>query len=186
MSSTHNLHRGMVFRHEGQLFTLLDFSVSQSGKQRPTVHLKVRSLKSGNTGERSLDELGKIEEVPTEVRPMQYLYTAGKDRVFMDTESFEQYTLPTDAVGRDADFLAEGESYRVLAIEGQPVMVQLPPVVILEVTDTAPSEHGGSGSNIYKEAKLASGITIHVPLFIKNGDKIRVKTDTHEYQGKEH
>lgn len=186
MSSTHNLHRGMVFRHDGQLFTLLDFSVAQSGKQRPTVHLKVRSLKSGNTGERSLDELGKIEEVPTEVRLMQYLYASGKDRVFMDTESFEQYPIPTDAVGRDSDFLAEGESYRVLTIEGQPVMVQLPPVVILEVTDTAPGEHSGSGSNVYKEAKLASGVTIHVPLFIKNGDKIRVKTDTREYQGKEH
>lgn len=185
MSSTHDLQRGMVFRHDGQLFTLLDFSVSQSGKQRPTVHLKVRSLKSGNTGERSLDELGKIDVVPTEVRAMQYLYSAGKDRVFMDTESFEQYTLPSDAVGRDADFLAEGESYRVLAIEGQPVMVQLPSVVVLEVTDTAPDEHGG-GSNVLKEAKLASGVTIHVPLFIKNGDKIRVKTDTREYQGKEH
>ena len=117
---------------------------------------------------------------------MQYLYASGKDRVFMDTESFEQYTLPTDAVGRDADFLAEGESYRVLAIEGQPVMVQLSPVVVLEVTDTAPSEHGGGGSNVLKEAKLASGIIIHVPLFIKNGDKIRVKTDTREYRGKEH
>ena len=186
MSSTHDLRRGMVFRHEGQLFTLLDFSVSQSGKQRPTVHLKVRSLKSGNTGEHSLDEFGKIDEVPTDVRTMQYLYAAGKNRVFMDTESFEQYTISTEAVGREADFLAEGESYRVLAIEGQPVMVQLPPVVVLEVTDTAPSEHGSSGSNIYKEAKLASGITIHVPLFIKNGDKIRVKTDTREYQGKEH
>jgi elongation factor P len=150
------------------------------------VHLKVRSLKSGNTGERSLDELGKIDEVPTEVRAMQYLYAAGKDRVFMDTESFEQYTLPSDAVGRDADFLVEGESYRVLAIEGQPVTVQLPPVVVLQVTDTAPSEHGSSGSNIYKEAKLASGVTIHVPLFIRNGDKIRVNTDTREYQGKEH
>src|SRR3990170_173773 len=126
MSSTHELHRGMVFRHDGQLFTLLDFSVSQSGKQRPTVHLKVRSLKSGNTGERSLDELGKIDEVPTEVRAMQYLYAAGKDRVFMDTESFEQYTLPTDAVGRDADFLNEGETYRVTAVEGQPVALQLP------------------------------------------------------------
>ena len=165
---------------------MLDFSVSQSGKQRPTVHLKVRSLKSGNTGEHSLDELGKIEELPTDVRLMQYLYAFGKDRVFMDIESFEQYTLPNDAIGRDADWLIEGENYKVLAIEGQPVALQLPPVVVLPVAETAPSEHGGSGSNVYKEAKLASGVTIHVPLFIKNGDKIRVKTDTREYQGKEH
>ena len=186
MSSTHELHRGMVFRHDGQLFSLLDFSVSQSGKQRPTVHLKLRSLKSGNTVERSLDEFGKIDEVPTEVRAMQYLYAASKDRVFMDTDSFEQYTLSSDSVGRDADLLAEGESYRVLAIEGHPFALQLPPVVVLAVAETAPSEHGGSGSSVYKEAKLASGVIVHVPLFIKNGDRIRVKTDSREYQGKEH
>ncbi len=185
MSQIEGLRRGMVIRHEGQLFSLLDFHVAQSGKQKPTVHLKLRSIKTGHTGERSLDELGKVEEVPTEIRSMQYLYTAGKERVFMDSESFEQYSFGQGFLGPAMDFLTEQETYRFLAIEGQPVSIQLPPVVVLEVTDTAPVEHGG-GTNVQKEARLASGIVIHVPLFIKNGDKIRVKTDTREYQGKEH
>ncbi len=186
MSTTHDLRRGMVIRHAGHLYTILDFNVAQSGKQRPTVHVKLREIKSGHTGDRTLGELGKLDEVPAEVRSMQFLYAAGKDRVFMDNESFEQYTLPEDMLGKDGSYLVDGETYRVLAVDGQPVALQLPPVIALAVADTAPGEHGGGGSTVYKEAKLASGLVVHVPLFIKTGDKIRIKTDTREYQGKEH
>lgn len=186
MSLTHDLRRGMVLRHEGQLFTVLDWTVAQTGKQRPTVHVKLRSLSTGNTGERTLDQLGRIEEVPTEVRSMQLLYTAGQERVFMDCESFEQFPLGNDVLGDGMDFLVEQETYRFLTIEDRPVSLQLPPVVVLEVADTAPVEHAGGSSNVHKEARLASGLVTSVPLFIKNGDKIRVKTDTREYLGKEH
>jgi elongation factor P len=185
MSTTHDLRRGMVIRHAGQLLALQDFTVAQSGKQRPTVHLKLRNIKTGNPVDRTLDDIGKIEEVPTEIRNMQYLYAAGKDRVFMDAESFEQYNLHEDVLGKDAAYLVESDTYRVLTIEGHPVALQLPPVIALAVADTAPGEHGG-GSSVLKEAKLASGLVVHVPLFIKPGDKIRIKTDTREYQGKEH
>jgi elongation factor P len=176
----------MVIRHEGQLFTILDFHVAQTGKQRPTVHVKLRSLSTGHTGERTLDQLGKLEEVPTDLRQMQYLYMAGKDRVFMDAESFEQYPLGDDVLGDAIPFLVEEETYRFLFIEGQVVALELPPVVVLEVVDTAPVEHAGGSTNVHKEARLNSGLSIQVPLFIKNGDKLRVKTENREYMGKEH
>ena len=186
MSLTEDLHKGMVIRHEGQLFTVLDFKVAQTGKQRPTVHVKLRSLTTGHTGERTLDQLGKIEEVPTEIRRMQYLYSAGKERVFMDAETFEQYPLGEDVLGDGVAFLVEEETHRFLTVEGQVVGIELPPVVVLEVVETAPVEHAGGSTNVQKEARLNSGLVIHVPLFIKNGDKIRVKTENREYQGKEH
>ena len=186
MSVTHDLHKGMVIRHEGQLFTVLDFNLAQTGKQKATVHVKLRSVSTGHTGERTLDELGKIEEVPTEIRHMQYLYASGNEHVFMDNETYEQYPLSEDMLGDAVDFLVNEETYRVQMIEGQPVALQLPPIVVLEVADTAPVEHAGGSTNVQKEAKLSSGITIQVPLFIKNGDKVRVKTDSREYQGKEH
>jgi elongation factor P len=186
MSLTEDLHKGMVIRHEGQIFTVLDFKVAQTGKQRPTVHIKLRSVTGGHTTERTLDQLGKIEEVPADVRQMQYLYSSGKERVFMDTESFEQYPLGDDLLGDSVPFLVEEETYRFLLIEGQPVAIQLPSVVVLEVVDTAPVEHAGGSTNVQKDAKLNSGITIRVPLFIKNGDKIKVKTENREYVGKEH
>ncbi len=186
MSLTEDLHKGMVIRHEGQLFTVLDFKVAKTGKQRPTVHVKLRSLTTGHTGERTLDQLGKIEEVPTEIRRMQYLYSAGKERVFMDAETFEQYPLGEDVLGDGVAFLVEEETYRFLTVEGQVVGIELPPVVVLEVVETAPVEHAGGSTNVQKEARLNSGLVIHVPLFIKNGDRIRVKTENREYQGKEH
>jgi elongation factor P len=180
------LRKGMVIRHEGQLFTVLEYKVAQSGKQKPTVHIKLRSLSTGHTGERTLDQLGAIEAVPAEVRDMQYLYASGPKRVFMDVETYEQYELEQDVLHDAVDFLVEEQTYRLQTIEGQPVALQLPGQVVMEVTDTAPPEHAGGGSNVYKEATLAGGLLAHVPLFIKNGDKIRVNTETREYQGKEH
>jgi elongation factor P len=186
MSLTHDLHKGMVIRHRGELFTVLDYRVAQTGKMRPTVHVKLRSIKSGHANEKTLDELGKLEEVAAETRPMQYLYAGGGEWVFMDTESFEQYPIGADMLGDFVDLLVEQETYRFLMIEGQPVSIQFPSAMVLEVVDTAPVEHAGGSTNVQKEARLSSGVVVQVPLFIKNGDKIRVKTDTHEYQGKEH
>ncbi len=186
MSLTHDLHKGMVIRHQGELFTVLDYRVAQTGKMRPTVHVKLRSIRSGHPNEKTLDELGKLEEVAAETRPMQYLYTGGEEWVFMDTESFEQCPIGADMLGDYLDLLVEQETYRFLMVEGQPVSIQFPSAVVLEVVDTAPVEHAGGSTNVQKEAQLSSGAVVQVPLFIKTGDKIRVKTDTREYQGKEH
>ena len=185
MALSDELRKGMVIRHEGKLYTVLDYKVAQTGKQKATVHVKLRDLRSGHAGERTRDDLGTIEEVPTEIRSMQYVYASGQERVFMDTESFEQYPLGEDVVGDALDFLVEEQTYRFLTIEERPVALQLPAVLVLDVVDTAPPEHAGGATNVQKEARLASGLTIHVPLFIKNGDKVRVTTDNRQYHGKE-
>jgi elongation factor P len=186
MSLTHDLRKGMVIRHEGQLFTVLDFNAIHKGKQKTTVHVKLRSVSTGHTGERTLDELGKIEEVPTEIREMQYLYADRSERIFMDAETFEQFPLGEEILGDSIHFLVEEDKHRCLTIDGRPVSLQLPDIVSLEVVETDPVQHSGGASNVHKVAKLASGITIHVPLFIKQGEKVRVRTDTREYAGKDH
>lgn len=186
MSQLEQIRKGMVIRHEGQLYIVLDYTKAQTGKQKATVHVKLRSPAGGHTTDRTLDQLGKIEEVPTEVRQMQYLYSSGRERVFMDNESFEQYPLEEEVLGDSIPFLVEEDTYRFLTIEGRPLSLQLPTVVVLEVVDTAPVEHAGGSTNVQKEAKVASGLIVRVPLFIKNGDKIRVGTDHRDYQGKEH
>lgn len=186
MSVSDQFRKGMVIRHQGELFVVLDHVVAQSGKQKPTVHVKLRSLKSGHVGERTAEQLGKIEEVATAVRSMQYLYSSGRERVFMDTETFEQYSLGEEVLGNAIPFLVEQETYRFLVVEDRVAALQLPPSLVMEIADTAPVEHAGGGSTVLKEAKLACGLTIKVPLFIKTGDKIRVSTDKREYLGKEH
>ena len=186
MSQAEPLRTGMVIRHEGQLYTVVEFHVAQSGKQKPTVHVKLHALHDGHPVERTLAQLGTLDEVATALREMQYLYASGTERVFMDTQTFEQYTLGPARLGGGEDYLVEEEKYRFLCLEGQPVALQLSPAVVLEIAEEAPPEHGGGGSSVHKEAKLASGRTVMVPLFIKSGDRIRVSTANGEYQGKEH
>ncbi len=186
MSVTDQLHKGLVLRHEGELFTILDHRLSQTGKQKPTVHVKLCSLRSGHMSERTLDQLGRIEEVPAEMRSMQYLYSTGKMWVFMDTTTFEQYELEAEFFGTACELLVEEEVYRFLFVDAQPVRIELPAHLALEVVDTAAVEHGGGGSNVMKEAKLNCGLTIRVPLFIGTGDRVRVGTEHRDYQGKEH
>ncbi len=105
MSLSEGFHRGMVIRHEGQLFTVLDHRESQQGKQKTTVHIKLRSIGTGHTGERTLDELGRLEKVPTEAREMQYLYADRSEHVFMDTVTFEQDPLAGHVLGEAVPFL---------------------------------------------------------------------------------
>jgi len=186
MSLTEGLHKGMVIRHEDLLYTVLDFHGSQKGKQKGTVHIKLRAIATGHTGERTLDELGKIDEVPTQVKHVQYLYADRDDRVFMDADTFEQYPLAEDVLGDAVPFLVEQKTYSVMTIDGQPVSLRLPPIVVMEVADTAPPQHAGGATNVQKEAALCNGLMVQVPLFIKNGDLVRVKTENREYQGKEH
>jgi elongation factor P len=186
MSQTEQLRKGMVIRYEGHLFTITDFQVAQAGKQKPTVHVKLRSLKDGKQAERTLDQLGTLDEVPSEVREMQYLYASGRERIFMDLTTYDQFTLSDDLLGHGRDFLVEEQPYRFLTVNGQPVALQLPPSLPMEIADTAPPAHGGGSGSVMKEARLASGRTVMVPLFIKVGDKIRVSTVDGTYQGKEH
>lgn len=186
MSLTDELHKGMVIRHEATLYSIVDFNTAQTGKQRPTVHVKLRSLRDGHTSERTLDQLGRIEEVPAELREMQFLYASGEQRVFMDTQSFEQYELAEDVLGKSIAFLVEEEKYKFLTIEGRPVSLQLPDALVMEVADTAAVQHAGGSSTVHKEATLTSGMVVQVPLFIKTGDRVRIRTDTRQYLGKEH
>ncbi|MCP3906130.1 MAG: elongation factor P [Planctomycetes bacterium] len=186
MSLLDPLKKGMVIRYEQKLYRVIDFHVAQTGQQKPRAHVKLRSLTGGHTTERLLDQMGRIEEVETELREMQYLYAAGQEHVFMDGETFEQVPLSEETIHDARDFLVEGETYRLLTVEGDPLEIVLPAQIALEVTDTAPVEHAGGASNVHKDARLASGLSIQVPLFINTGEKVRVNTETREYLGKEH
>jgi len=179
------LKRGMVLRHQERLYQVDDFQERKTGKMKPTVHVMLRDLRDGRHVERTLDELEPIVEAEQALREMQYLYQQGDTRVFMDSESFEQHELREDQLAGFGPFLKEGETYRVLCVEQQPVALMAPETVTLQVTSTAAPSHAGGGSNVYKEAELENGLIVLVPLFIKNGDRIRVNTRDKSYAGKE-
>jgi elongation factor P len=178
--------RGMLIRHQNHVYAVTDFQERHTGKQRPTIHVMLRDVRDGHQVNRTLDQLEPIEEVDHAIRHMQYLYANGGQRVFMDSESFEEFELtPAELHGGEL-FLKDGETYRVVTVEGRPVSLEMPEIIKLRVSTTAaPSHSVGSAANVMKEAVLENDLTVNVPLFIKTGDTIRVDTRTKTYMGKE-
>jgi elongation factor P len=180
------LKRGMLIRHQNHIYTVANFEERRTGKMKATVHVSLRDVRDGHPVDRNLTDLEPIDEVPHENRSMQYLYPQGAERVFMDSESFEQYSLAAPQLHGCEPFLKEGEEYRVTFVDGQPLSLQMPEVVVLKVSETAaPSHQVGGSSNVLKEATLENRLEVRVPLFIKMGDTIRVDTRNKSYVGKE-
>lgn len=185
--ATSQLRRGMLIRHQNHVYEVTDFQERHTGKQKPTVHVSLRDIRDGRPVDRTLNDLLPIEEVARSYRQMQYLYKKDHLRVFMDSETFEEYELTDDQIRGGSDFLVEGQEYRVSFIEGAPAFLDLPDNIVVKIAMTAPPEHSvGVASNITKEATLENGLQIRVPLFIKTGDLIRVDTRSKTYAGKEH
>lgn len=185
--SNNPLKRGMLIRHRDQVYEVSDFQERHTGKQKPTVHVALRDIRDGHPVDRTLSDLLPVQEVERAYRPMQYLYSKARLHVFMDSQTFEELELTDAQLAGRAVFLAAGQEYRVMCVDGTPSFVEIPEIIALKVTVTAPPEHSiGAASNITKEATLENGLEIRVPLFIKSGDAIRVDTRSRTYAGKEH
>jgi elongation factor P len=180
------IKRGMLLRHQGHVYEVADFQEHHAGKQKPTIHVALRDVRDGRPVDRSLDALLPIEEVDQVRRQAQYLYAKGAARVFMDSESFEEFEVTDAQLGGRGMFLTEGEEYTVRFIDGAPAFVEIDDLVAMKVAFTSPAEHAvGTAANIMKEAKLENGLEVRVPLFIKTGDLIRIDTRSKAYAGKE-
>jgi len=185
--ATTQLRRGMLIRHQNHVYQVTDFQERHTGKQKPTVHVALRDIRDGRPVDRSLNDILPIEEVAHSYRQMQYLYKKDHSRVFMDSETFDEYELTDAQIRGGSEFLVEGQEYRVSFIEGSPAFLDLPENIVARIAMTSPAEHSvGVASNVTKEATLENGLQLRVPLFLKTGDLIRVDTRTKTYAGKEH
>lgn len=181
------LQRGMWLRHQNHVYEVVDFHERHTGKQRPTVHVNLADVRDWRPVDRTLDDLLPIEMVDHAKRQMQYLYHSGDRLVFMDCETFEEHSLNVSQLGGREGFLAEGIAYPVTCLEGRPMRVEMPEIIVLTVSNTAPAGNSvGSAANITKEATLENGLEVRVPLFIKAGDAIKIDTRTKAYAGKNH
>jgi elongation factor P len=181
------IKKGMLLRHQDHLYFVEDFHERHSGKQKPTVHVRLRDVRDGRHVERSLDDLMPIEEVDFTYRMLQYTYSSRPGAfVFMDCQTFDEFELSASHLHGFEPFLTEGLEVRAMFVDGKPVMLDLPASVLLRVKSTAaPQPSVGQGGSVLKEATLENGLAIRVPLFIKNGDLIRVNTRDRTYAGKE-
>jgi elongation factor P len=188
MINMHEIKKGQAVLVDGQPYFVHDFKRAGTGQRRPVLHVKLRHVLTGSLTERTLSEKDTLEEPDLEKVTARYSYRSGDAFVFLDQKSYEPVELKAELIGDAQDLLVDELEVRVLILDGTPVGVELPPTVTLEVLETPEQQKGSAGSrtsSVGKPAKLQNGVEIEVPLFIKQGEKIRISTDTREYQGKE-
>ena len=175
------VRKGMVIVEDGQLFHVVDRDLNTPGNWRAILHLKLKNLATGNLLTRRVPPDDKVEQAFLDKREMQYIYQDGDGFVFMDTESYDQITLPRDMVGELMLFMKEGNKAQIVFYEGKPLSLDLPATVELKVVDTEPSVKGATAAAQFKPATLETGLKITVPPFVTIGETILVDTRSGEY-----
>jgi elongation factor P len=178
---TSQFKNGLRIELDGQPFAITYFQHVKPGKGGAFVRTKVKNLLNGKVLDRTFRAGEKVEEADVEDRTMQYLYQDGENLVFMDNTSYEQIPIPVEQVGDDVKFLKENTDVEVLFWRGKPTNVTLPAFIQAVITQCDPGLKGDTASNTTKPATLETGAVIQVPLFIKEGETVRVDTRTREY-----
>ena len=181
MIDTSQMGNGTVFEFEGAVYQVIWFQHHKPGKGGAMLRVKLRNVRTGSTIERTFKSGERFEEMSLARRTKQYLYKEGDNFIFMDQENFEQIPVSKEIVGDAARFLMENMECQALYLEEEFLGVELPSSVTLKVSSTEPGVKGNSVSNMVKPATLENGMEVSVPLFVKEGDSIRVDTRTSEY-----
>ncbi len=184
MISVTDLRTGTKVEMDGGLWEVVDYQHQKIGRGGAKMVAKFRNLESGSIVERSFNATEKIQDIFIEYRDMSFLYADGDQYTFMDTETFEQPTLSRQQIGDGARFLKENISVTVDYFQGRPLKVTLPNIVELKITRTDPGVRGDTVSGGSKPAELETGASVNVPLFIEEGEVIRVDTRSGEYLGR--
>jgi elongation factor P len=175
------LRKGVVLELDGEIYQILEYQHVKMQQRQPVVKLKLRSIRTGNFIERNFQSGDKVKTVFLEHRPVQYLYKDGDLYYFMDNENYDQIMLTSQQIGDDTNYLKEGQMLEILTCKGDTVAVELPSSVELKVVETEPGFKGDRATAGTKAARLETGVTIQVPLFINTGDTIKIHTRTGGY-----
>jgi len=181
MATTSDVHVGSFIRFNGELCQVLEYQHRTPGNLRAFFQAKMRNLKSGKLVEYRFRAGEAIQLARVDFRMLQYIYSDGEDIVCMDNETFEQLHIPAALLGEGKNFLKEGMEVKVSFEEDTPLSAEPPTFVELVITYTEPGERGNTATNTLKQAKLETGAVVNVPLFVNQGDKIRVDTRTSSY-----
>ncbi|MCX7855745.1 MAG: elongation factor P [Anaerolineae bacterium] len=181
MIDVNDLRRGTTFILDGELYKVLEYQHHKPGRGNAIIRTKLRNLRTGATVQQTFLSGDRVQEVRIERRGVQYLYTDGDLYYFMDTETFDQIGVPAHVLEGQAGYLKEGMELNISMYEGQPIEVELPTAVDLQVVDTEVAVAGDTATNVLKKATLETGLEIQVPLFVQAGDTVRVDTRTGEY-----
>ena len=171
----------MLVKMEQDLFRVLELQHVTPGNLRGFVRIKLRNIRNGTLSDQKLRSEDTVERATLDERQMQYLYQDGDDYYFMDTVTFDQIHITSEALGESVNYLKAEMTISVEFYGTEPVGIELPQTVDLKVTDTAPGIKGATASAQVKPATLETGLVVQVPPFVNSGDLIRVSTDTGEH-----
>ncbi len=181
MTTSNDFKNGMIIKIDDKLMAIVEFLHVKPGKGGAFVRTKMKNILTGQVIEKTFRSAEKVEEVMVEAREMEYLYPDHPNFCFMDNDNYEQLLISGDLVGNSINYIKENTKVKVLFYNNDPIIVEPPTFVELLVTETEPGIKGDTVSNTNKPAKLETGLELNVPLFIEEGDILKIDTRTGEY-----
>ncbi|WP_454141464.1 elongation factor P [Microbacterium lacticum] len=184
MASTADIRNGVVLSIDGQLWSVVEFQHVKPGKGGAFVRTKLKNVLTGKVVDRTFNAGAKVEIENVDRRDFTYLYNDGDSFVFMDVDNYDQLSVGAATVGDAANFLLENQQVQIALNNGNPLYVEMPASVVLEITYTEPGLQGDRSSAGTKPATVETGYEIQVPLFVEQGTKVKVDTRTGDYLGR--
>jgi elongation factor P len=181
MVSTSEIKRGMVLDIDGALLKITEFEHQKIGRGSAQVKISFKNLRTGANTTRTFQAGSKFQDVRLEREVCQYLYQDGDDYHFMNTETYEQPVLSEEVLGDIRFYIRPQDTVDILTYNSEPIDIEIPPSVVLQVTETGIGVRGDTATNVTKPATLETGLTINVPIFVNQGDKVKVDTRTGQY-----
>lgn len=184
MASTADIRNGVVLNLDGQLWSVVEFQHVKPGKGGAFVRTKLKNVVTGKTNDKTFNAGSKVEIENVDRRDFTYLYNDGDSFVFMDATDYDQLNVPAAIVGDAKNFMLENQAVTIALHDGNPLYVEMPASVVLEITYTEPGLQGDRSSAGTKAATVETGYEIQVPLFLETGTKVKVDTRTGDYLGR--
>ena len=181
MYQASDLKNGVIFIYNNEPFKVLSYKHTHMGRQGANITVKIRGLISGSVLPVTMSPNERFEQADLKKKKMQFLYREGKELFFMDMKNYEQTEINENVIGDEADFLQDGKDYELIFWDEKPLSIEIPPKIVVEVIECAPGVKGNSAANMYKSAKVTGNISVKVPLFVEQGEKIRIDTVNRKY-----
>lgn len=181
MIDVNDLRKGVIFEYDGSLYRVLEYTHHKPGRGNAIIRIKARNIRTGSSIEKTFNSGERVQDVRLDYHNVQYLYNDGDMYYFMDAETFEQPAIPASLVGDSAGFLKEGMEVKLTFYQTEPLDIELPTSVDLKVVQAEVAVRGDTATGVTKKVVVETGASVDVPIFVKEGDTIRVDTRTGEY-----
>jgi elongation factor P len=181
MIDVNQLRRGTTYVEDGNIYKVINYSHNKTGRGGATIRVTIRNMRNGSTVERTYNSGSRVQDIRVEAREVEFLYDDGEFLTFMDTETYEQPQMHKDIFGDDIRYLKGGMGLKLNSYEGEIIDYELPTSIDVEVTDSEMAVAGDTANNPTKKVTVETGLLVTVPMFVKVGDTIRVKTEDGSY-----